>query len=329
MRRREFIAGLGGTAAWPLAARAQQLGHLRRIAVVMGGAENDPETQGRLQALRRGLTAAGWNEGKNILLDYHFAEGSAERALSIAAEVVRNRPDVILANSTPVVAALKKVTQTIPIVFAVVNDPVGQGFIESLARPGGNITGFTFIEFELIGKWLSLLRLASPAIRRSAVLFNPVTSPYYSVFLRSFEASQHSFPIAVTAVPIASPSEIDGIVATLARDRDGSLIIPPDAFVIVHRAAILEAAKRHALPTITSYRQLAVEGGLMSYGPDSLDVFERSASYVDRILRGANPADLPAQAPVKFEFYLNLKTAKALGLDIRPNLIALADAAIE
>jgi putative ABC transport system substrate-binding protein len=330
MRRREFIIMLGGAAAgWPLAARAQQAG-MRRIAVFLGIAENDPETQARLVALRRGLAAVGWNEGRNLSVEYFFADGSAEQAQAIAAEVVRRRPDLIVANGTSVVGALKAATQTIPIVFAVVNDPVGQGCIQSLARPGGNITGFTFIEFDLIGKWLSVLTEASPAIRRSAVIFNPRTSPYYPVYLRSFAAAtQGANLVPVAPAPVMNPDEIDGVVAALARERGGSLMVPPDPFVVVHRGAILEAANRHAVPAISAYRQYAIEGGLMSYGPDTAAIFERSASYVDRILKGADPADLPAQSPVKFEFYVNLRTARMLGLDLPATLVAQADEVIE
>jgi putative tryptophan/tyrosine transport system substrate-binding protein len=228
-----------------------------------------------------------------------------------------------------VVAALKAATDTIPVVFAVLNDPVGQGFIQSLARPGANMTGFTFIEFDLIGKWLSVLTEASSAIRRSAVIFNPTTSPYYPVYLRSLAQTQIEASSKVSPAPVTRPDEIGGIVAALAREPGGSLMVPPDPFIVVHRSAILEAADRHRLPTISAYRQFAIEGGLMSYGPDTTDIFERSAAYVDRILKGANPAELPAQSPVKFDFYINLRTAKALGLTVPQTLLALADEVIE
>ena len=312
----------------PDAARAQQQ-RVRRVAVFVGISENDPETQARVAGFRRGLMAAGWIEERNLHLDYYYADGSAEVAQSVAAEVVRSRPDLILANGVLVVSALKKATQTIPIVFAAVNDPVGQGFIESYARPGGNITGFAFIEPELIGKWLAVLTELSPAIKRSALLFNPTTTPYYPGYLRAFEATQTAGSAKVSAAPVTTPDEIEGAVAVLAREEGGSLIAAADPFVVVHRAAILEAARRHALPAISAYRQFTIDGGLVSYGPDTQDAFERSAGYVDRILKGANPSDLPVQSPVKYEFYINLRTAKALRLDPPPTLVAQANEVIE
>ena len=329
MRRREFIAGLGSAASWPVVARAQRGDRVRRVAVLLGIGENDPETQLRLVAFRKGLAALGWIEGRNLHLDYTFADGDPERSRSAAAEVVRSAPDVIFANSTPVVAALKQATRTIPIIFAVVNDPVGQGFIDSLARPGGNITGFTFLEFTMIGKWLSILQAASPMVQRSAVMFNPRTSPYYYVYLRSYEASQTSVAGAVMPAPANDPSEINGIVASLSHDPGGSLMIPADTFAVVHRGVMIDAANRHALPVIAAYRQFAREGCLISYGPDTNDVFERSAAYIDRILKGESPAELPAQSPVKFELAINLKTAKAIGMAIPPMLLAQADEVIE
>jgi putative ABC transport system substrate-binding protein len=338
MRRRELVAGLGSAALTAAAggvavflpdpARAQQQ-RVRRVAVFVAIAENDPETQARLAALRHGLMAAGWIEDRNLHLDYYFAEGSAELAQSVAAEVVRSRPDLIVANGTAVVAALKQATQTIPIVFAVLNDPVGQGLIESLARPGGNITGFTLIEPDLIGKWLNVLTDLSPSVKRSTLIFHPETSPYYPAYLRSFAAAQGGAAAKISIAPIMTPDEIEGVVAAAARGGGGSLMFPPDAFLIVHRSAILQAAQRHALPAISAYRQFTIEGGLVSYGPDTKDIFERSAAYVDRILKGASPSDLPAQSPAKYEFYINLRTAKAMGLDPPPNLVAQADEVIE
>jgi putative ABC transport system substrate-binding protein len=245
------------------------------------------------------------------------------------AEVVRGRPDLILANNAFVVATLKPATQTIPIVVAGINDPVELGFIESYARPGGNITGFTFMEPELIGKWLTVLTEMSPVIKRSALLFNPTTTPYYPAYLRSFEATQPSGSAKVSAAPVTSSEEIERVVAGLAREPGGSLIVSADPFNVVHRGIILEASKRHALAAISAYRQFTVEGGLASYAPDIPDIFERSAAYVDRILKGAKPADLPVQAPTKFEFVINLKTATALGLLVPPTLLALADEVIE
>jgi putative tryptophan/tyrosine transport system substrate-binding protein len=327
--RRAFIAGLGAAAAWTLAVRAQHQEGVRRVAVVVGISENDPESQARLAGLRRGLMAAGWVEGQNLYLDYYFASGSIELVQSVVAEVVRSRPEVIVANGTFVVATLKPATQAIPIVGVAINDPIELGFIESYARPGGSITGFTFTEPELIGKWLSLLTDISPAIKRSALLFNPTTTPYYPAYLRSFEATRPVGSAKVSAAPVTSSEEIESVVAGLAREPGGSLIASADPFNAVHRATILEATQRHALPAISAYRQLTREGGLVSYAPDFADIFERSAGYVDRILKGENPADLPVQTPTKFEMAVNLKTAKALGLTVPAILQATADEVIE
>jgi ABC-type uncharacterized transport system substrate-binding protein len=232
---------------------------------------------------------------------------------------------MILANGTSVVAALKGVTRTIPIIFAVVNDPVSQGFIDSLAHPGGNITGFTFVEFTMFGKWISILQTASPGVRHSAVMFNPRTSPYFFAYLRSYEASQ----APITPAPVNDPSEIDGIIASLSCAPGGSLMIAPDAFAVVHRGAMIEAANRYTLPVIAAYRQFVREGCLLSYGPDANDVFERSAAYVDRVLKGESPAELPAQSPVKFELAINLKTAKAHGITVPLTLQAGSDEVVE
>jgi putative ABC transport system substrate-binding protein len=236
---------------------------------------------------------------------------------------------VLLANSTPVISALRQATISIPIVFAVVNDPVGQGFISSLARPGGNITGFTFIEFTMVGKWLEMLKEMSPDIVRAFLIFNPQTSPYYDVYLRSFETVQRSASVEVTAAPIRDVDEIEASIAKFGHHAATGVIVAPDVFTLVNRETIMRSAHERRLPVIWSYRQMVVEGGLISYGPDTADIFRRSASYVDRILRGEKPADLPAQSPTKFELAINLKTAKALGLTVPPTLLALADEVIE
>jgi putative ABC transport system substrate-binding protein len=329
MRRRDFITMLGGAAAWPLAAHAQQSGGKRRIAVLLGIAENDLETQSRVAAFRSGLRDLGWIEGRNVEIDYRFAAGDLNRVRAYAAELVQSAPDVLLANSTPVLTALRQATTSIPIVFAVVNDPVGQGFISSLARPGGNITGFTFIEFTMVGKWLEMLKEMSPDMVRAFLMFNPQTSAYYDVYLRSFETVQRSVSVEVMSAPIRDVADIEASVAKLGRHRETGLIVPPDAFNVVNRGAIMRSAHEHRLPVIWSYRQFVVEGGLISYGPDTADIFRRSASYIDRILRGEKPADLPAQSPIKFELVINLKAARALGLEIPPTLLARADEVIE
>jgi putative ABC transport system substrate-binding protein len=314
----------------PLAARAQQSGEsARRLSVLLGIAENDPETQSRLIAFRQGLRDLGWIEGRNIKIDYHFAAADPERIGTYAAEIVRLAPDAILANGTPVVAALRQATTTIPIVFAVVNDPVGQGFISSLAHPGGNITGFTFIEFTMVGKWLGMLKEAAPSVSRAALIFNPNLAPYYDVYLRSFEAMQRSVRVDLKAAPARAASDIEPIIAGLAREPSSGLIVPPEPFTVVNRSSIISACDRYGVPAVHCYRQFVTEGALMSYGPDTADIFRRSASYVDRVLKGENPADLPAQSPLKFELAINTKTAKALGLMIPATLLALADEVIE
>jgi putative tryptophan/tyrosine transport system substrate-binding protein len=329
MKRREFITLLGGAAAWPIAARAQQPERMRRIGILLGLAENDLMVQSRMLAFRKGLRDLGWVEGRNVQIDYRFAGGDSDRAMTYAAELVKLAPDVFLANGTPVIVALRQATTSIPIVFAVLNDPVGQGFISSLARPGGNITGFTLIEFTMVGKWLEMLKAMSPDIVRASLMFNPQTSPYYDVYLRSFETLQRSIAVEVTAAPIRDVAEIEPAIAKLGRRRETGMIVPPDTFTVVHRETIMRSAEEHRLPVIWPYRQFVAEGGLISYGPDTIDIFRRSASYVDRILKGEKPADLPAQSPITFELAINLKTARTLGLAVPPSLLAIADEVIE
>src|SRR5439155_20749667 len=299
-----------------------------RIAVLVGLAENDPETQSRLIALRQGLAEAGWVEGRNIQVDYRFGAGDPNRIRAMAAELVRLAPAVIFANGSLAVAALHAATSSIPIV-SVVNDPVGQGFIANLARPGGNITGFTINESEMLGKWLGLLKEVAPTVERARLMFNPQTASYYEAYLREFEALPRAIKVDLRALPVRAAAEIDPVVAALARVPASGLIVPPDNFNLVNRAAIISASARYRLPTIHSYRQFASEGALITYGPHVADIFRRAAAYVDRILKGAKPADLPAQSPVKFELAINLKTARALGLEVPQTLLALADEVVE
>jgi putative tryptophan/tyrosine transport system substrate-binding protein len=329
MRRREVIAGLGAAAAWPVMARAQPFEKTRRLSYLHGLAENDPEAQARIVAFRKGLAALGWIEGRNITIDHHFAAGDPGRAEAIAADAVDSAPDLIVSNSTAVLAAIKRATTSIPVVFAVVNDPVGQGLIASLARPGGNITGFTFIEFPIIGKWLEMLEEVAPGIDRVSLMFNPQTVPYYASYLRSFESEPRSIAVEVTAAPVRDETEIEAAVAARAGKPGGGLIVAPDPFINVHRALIMALAERYRLPAIYGFRHFVSEGALMSYGPDAIDSVRRSASYVDRIFKGANPADLPAQGPTKFELSINFKTARTLGLTVPPSLLARADEVIE
>ena len=325
MRRRDFLIGAGIT-GWPFCASAQPAPRVRHVAVLLGIAENDPETEARLRAFHEGLAELGWMEGRNVKVDYRFGTADKERIRAYASELVAMGPDVIVANTTLAVAALKQTTDRIPIIFAIVNDPVGQGLIANLQRPGGNITGFTFIDFELIGKWLGLLGEISPPVTKVGLMFGAATSPYYHSYLRAFEAEKATG--AVTAIELQEEPEIEPTVVTLAQARSG-LIAPADAFNLVHRTAIIAAAARHSVPAIYTYRTFVAEGGLMSYGPETADIFRRSAAYVDRVLRGTNPGDLPAQTPSKFEFAINLKTATALGVTIPPTLLARADEVIE
>jgi putative tryptophan/tyrosine transport system substrate-binding protein len=327
MRRRAFIAVLGGAAAWPLLARAQQPDRMRRIGVLMG-VTDDPEGQARVKAIKQGLKELGWTDGGNLQIEIRFAGADASRMRAHVAELVALAPDVIVGQTTPVIRALREATSSIPIVM-VVNDPVDQGFISSLAHPGGNITGLTFVEFQMVGKWLEMLKEAAPGVARAAVMFNPETAPYYYVYLRSLETVPRSFAVEVTAAPVRDAAEVEGAIAKLGRDAGGGLIVAADVFTMVHHELIMRLVQQHRLPAVYPYRSYVAQGGLMSYGPDPYDMFRRSAFYVDRIFKGAKPADLPVQQPTKFELAINLKTAKALGLTVPPSLIARADEVIE
>jgi putative ABC transport system substrate-binding protein len=329
MRRRKFIALLGGAAAWPLAAGAQQSDRMRRIAVLMNNAEDDPEGQARAAAFWQGLQALGWNEGKNLSIDWYWTAGDVGRIRDDVNQLAARPPDIIVANGRVILSEAVQVIRSTPIVFVLVNDPVGQGFISSLARPGGNVTGFTFIEYAMFGKSLELLKKVAPAVTRVAFIFNPDTSAYYDQFLPAFESDARQYSIKLTPARVGTKAEIDAAVGMLAAAPGGGLMVPPDAYTLVHRDLIVQSTAQHRIPAIYSYRQLIKEGGLMSYGPGTSDIFRRSASYVDRILKGANPAELPAQAPAKFEFAINLKTATTLGLTVPPTVIALADEVIE
>jgi putative ABC transport system substrate-binding protein len=329
MNRREFITLLGGAAAaWPFEVTAQQPDRMRRIGVLLG-ASDDPEGQARVMALKQALRELGWADGRNIQIDTRFAGADVGLIRTDAAELVALGPDVIVASTTPVIRALREATSSVPIVFAALNDPVDQGFISSLSHPGGNITGLALIEFTMVGKWLEMLKEVSPVVGRAALIFNPNTGPYYYVYLRSLEAVPRSFAMNVTAAPVRDTAEIEETIAKIGRERGSGLIVPPDPFTIVHHELIMRLAMHHGLPAVYAYRSYVVKGALMSYGPDPYDLFRRSASYVDRILKGAKPADLPVQQPIKYELAINLKTAKTLGLEVPPSLLARADEVIE
>jgi putative tryptophan/tyrosine transport system substrate-binding protein len=328
IRRREFIAGIGGAAAWPMAVRAQQPDRARRIGCLYAFAEDDPEAQARVAVFREGLAQLGWTEG-NVRIEERFGGGDADHMQAYAAELVGSAPDVIVANSTPVLAALKQATRTIPIVFSVVSDPAGQSFVSSLGRPGGNITGFSFVEFPMLGKWLEMLKEIAPSVERTTLVFNPQTAPYYPAFLRDFKGAAATLAAELSVTPVRDEAEIEAAVSAFAREPGGSLIAGPDPFISTHRAMVIALAERHRLPAFYGARHFVRDGGLISYGPDTLDIVRRSASYVDRVLRGERPGELPVQSPTKYELLINLKTAKALGLTVPTVLRVRANEVIE
>ena len=331
MIRREFITLLGGAAAaWPLTARAQLPERVRRIGVLMGLPENDPDTDARLAGFREALERLGWLEGHNIRIDYRFAPAGAQAPVR-AKELVALQPDVILANSTPVTAALQRETRTIPIVFTgLTADPISEGFVTSLARPGGNLTGLLLFETSVNGKWLAMLKEIASRLARAAFVVNPKTAPYYVYHLRAAEAAASSLGIELVFSPIGTTAaEIEGAIESFARVPNGGLIILPSAVGTQHREAIASAALRHRLPSIYSLRMYPLAGGLMSYGVARSEPYSQAATYVDRILKGAKPAELPVQAAAKCEMVFNLKTAKALGLTVPDTLLARADEVIE
>jgi putative tryptophan/tyrosine transport system substrate-binding protein len=330
MRRRDFITALGGAVvAWPLPLSAQHPSAMRRIGVLMGIAENDADAKPRAMAFQHGLQELGWTEGRNVRIEYRWAAADLERMHVYAAELVALAPDLILANTSPVVAALQRATRTIPIVFVNVVDPVGPGFVANLARPGGNITGFLIFEFSMGGKWLETLKQAAPNVKRVALIFNPQTAPFSESFVRVVQAAAPAFTVETVSAMVRDEAELESVVASFAGKPDGGLIVLPDIFNTSHRDTIVALAARNRLPAIYPFRYFAASGGLVSDGVDGTDLFRRSASYVDRILKGGKSGELPVQAPTKFELVINLKTAKALNLTIPSSLIARADEVIE
>ena len=329
MQRRQFITLIGSAVTWPLAARAQQDQRVRRIGVLMGLAKDDLDTKVRIEGFRQGLGALGWSEGHNVRIDYRFAPGGA-RAQALAKELVALQPDVIVSQASPATGALQRETQTIPIVFAGVADPIGSGFVASLAQPGANITGFLLFEASITGKWLAMLRDMVPALARATLVMNPQTAAYYEFYLRAAQAAASSLGVELVFGPIGgSHAEIERAFEAFARTSNGGLLLPPDSYTNTHRDLIIALAARHRLPAVYSDRLIVVAGGLMCYSTDRADQFRVAATYVDRILRGAKPADLPVQVPTKYETVINLKTAKALGLTVPPGLLVAADEVID
>jgi ABC-type uncharacterized transport system substrate-binding protein len=329
MQRREFVQGIAGLAAtWPFAVHAQSE-RVRKIGVLMSTSENDVEGQAHAALLRQGLKDLGWTDGRNVHFDYRWNGGDATRAKINAAELVSQKSDVIIANSTLSLAVVHKETTTIPIVFVVVGDPVGQGFVTSLAHPGGNITGFSAFEFAISSKWLELIKEVAPKVARVAFVFNPEAGPFADKFVQSITPLAHSLGINLIVTPTRDADDIDRALAAVSGEPKGALIVNPDSFTVANRGLIISLAARYRLPAIYAYRFYAAEGGLLSYGHDFNEPWQRAPAYVDKILKGANPADLPIQQPTKFELVINLKTAETLGLSMPPQLLDRADELIE
>ena len=327
-----MLVALGGAAAaWPLAAQAQQTEPLRRIGVLMGYAESDSDARAWHAAFREALQKLGWTEGRNIQVDTRWARpDDAESMRRFAMELVALQPDLLLSSTTPTTMALLQQTRTIPIVFALVADPIGSGFVASFTQPGGNVTGFIFTsEPTMAGKWVELLKEIAPRVARIAMLFNPLSATYADYWLNPFKAAAPSFSVEAIAAPVRDTSELEPVIAAQAREPNGGLIAMPDSFTDAHRVEITSLAARYRLPAVYPFRFFAEVGGLLSYGVDRTVNFRRAATYVDRILKGEKPAELPVQAPIKFELVVNLKTARALGLEIPPTLLARADEVIE
>jgi putative ABC transport system substrate-binding protein len=325
MRRRDFIAGLGSAAAWPVTARAQQLDRMRHIGMLLVGDENDPEWKLRYSAFTQAFAGLGWIDRRNVQMDLRWAGGEISRIRAIAQELVGLQLDIIVTDSTPATAAVQRETRTIPI--AGVADPVSSGIVSRLDRPGGNITGFASFEATLAGKWLELLSEIAPGLKRAEIIFNPDTNPV-SAYMPSLEAAAHSLKVALIATPVHSDAEIETAIIALGRESGGGLVVP-GGFTFVHRAPIISAAARNNVPAVYSLSAFARDGGLLFYGADWVDIWRRAATSVDRILRGANPAEIPVQLPTKFEMIVNLKTAKALGLTVPQSILLRADEVIE
>src|SRR6516225_4452735 len=328
MKRRKFITLLGSAAAWPLVARAQQPERMRRIGVLMSRAADDPQAQARLAAFQQALQQLGWNDGRNVRIDIRWHESDADRARTYAQELIALAPDIFLADATPSVTALQHATRTLPIVFAAALDPVGAGFVDSLSRPGGDVTGFMAFEYGFSGKWLELLKQIAPQTTRAAVIRDPAITVGTAQF-SAIQAVAPSLGVEITPIGVHDVGAIERAVEAFARRANGGLIVAVGALPTVTSDLIITLAARHKLPAVYPYRYWVTAGGLVSYSPDSVDMFRRAAGYVDRILKGAKPADLPVQAPTKYELVINLKTAKPLGIDIPATVLARADEVIE
>ena len=326
--RRKFLATLGGAAAWPLAARAQQSERVRRVGVFMSTAADDSESLARVGAFLQGLQELGWTDGRNVRIEYRWGSGDAGRIRKYAAELVALAPDVILAQGSSTVGSLQQATRGVAIVFVIVTDPVGLGVVESLARPGGNATGFTLFEFDISGKWLELLKEIAPGVTRVAVIRDPALTAGIGQW-GAVQTVAPSLRVEVSPVGVRNAGEIERGITAFARRSNGGLIVTASPLATAHRDLIIALAARHKLPTIYYERYFVTSGGLISYGPHFVDQFRQAAGYVDRILKGEKPADLPVQAPTKYELVINLKTAKALGLEVPPTLLARADEVIE
>ena len=326
MRRREFIAGLGSAVAWPLAASAQQGARVRRIGVLFAGDESDAMSS--VSAFTKALADLGWTDGRNVRVDLHWAGGDINRVRALAHQLVGLKPDIILTSSTPPTVAVQRETRTIPIVFAAVADPVAIGIVPRLDRPSGNTTGFGTNEASLGGKWLELLSVIAPGLNRAAIMFNPDTAPV-SAHMPLLETAARSLKVVPITAPVRSDVEIETAITALGRELGGGLIVLPDAWATAHRAPIILAAARNSIPAVYAQSSFGRDGGLLSYGPDRVDLFRRAATYADRILRGAKPSELPVQLPTKFEMVVNLKTAKALGLAVPTSILLRADKVIE
>jgi putative ABC transport system substrate-binding protein len=331
VRRREFITLVGGgaAAAWPLAARAQQANRMRTVGVLMSSSENDSISQARLAVFRNALLELGWSEGRNVRFEVRWSGGEISHARTFANELVKLAPDIILASGTSSIATLRQTTRSIPLVFVVVNDPVAQGFVSSVAHPGGNVTGFSYMDYSVLSKALQLLKQVVPSISRVGFMFNPDTYPYYEVYLESLHRQRQDLAFDLMALRVHSEAEIKQAFEGLAGAPDAGLMAPPEPFLTAHRKLVVELAAQYRVPATYGLRDFVTNGGMMSYAPETGDIFRRSASYVDRILQGVDPGELPVQAPTKFELVINRKTAMALGITIPPNLLALADEVID